>query len=351
MFDVRPRVAGRVMYDDNITIRSAHRREDVIWMFSPGLSLTAGDAFGRDSKLLVLDYSPAFHLFTDYSEFNSIDHVARVSGIVPFARLTLGATHTFQQLSGEVIDVGNRVDRRVFHTVLSSRYELSEKTSFEINGRHTRSDYQRHIDSTDWGNDNWINYQIFPKLSLGLGASFGWIEIERNPDQTYQRAMLRALYQITGKIDLNASAGGEWRQYDDDTPGSFAPVFSMGAGYRPRDGTSLSLQAQRQVQHSVFLGGHNYISTGLAGTVRQRFLEKYFASVGASYYNLNYRAARAGVVADREDDYFLIRTALESQLTERWRAALFYSYRENTSNRERFAFTKNQIGLESSWAF
>jgi hypothetical protein len=30
---------------------------------------------------------------------------------------------------------------------------------------------------------------------------------------------------------------------------------------------------------------------------------------------------------------------------------LFHNYRENSSNLERFGFTKNQVGVESSWQF
>jgi len=45
----------------------------------------------------------------------------------------------------------------------------------------------------------------------GAGSSFGYVEIEQNPAERYERALLRAIYTATAKLDATIVAGGEWR--------------------------------------------------------------------------------------------------------------------------------------------
>src|SRR5881628_3532588 len=43
IFDIRPRLTGSMIYDDNIYIQSTNKQSDVVWVLSPGVAIGAGD--------------------------------------------------------------------------------------------------------------------------------------------------------------------------------------------------------------------------------------------------------------------------------------------------------------------
>jgi hypothetical protein len=351
IFDVTPSIGAQALYDDNITIRSETEDDDFIFAASPGLTAVAGDTLAPNARLLTLSYTPSFIKFVEHSEYDAVDHSGTIRGIWPFSKLTLGFSQTFDQSSGGVVDVGNRVERRNFGTSLTSRYELSEKTSFEINARQRISDYPEPLIGTEeWASDNWLNYLVAAKVVLGLGFTYGYVDVDQNPAQQYERLLLRAIYNLTYKLDLTASVGGEMRQYKDG-PNRLGAVFSLGASYWPRDGTTINVEGHRDNRNSALFAGQNYISTGVSATVRQRLFERLFVSVGGSYENAEYESAISGIAATRSENYYLARLSADIAITARWMAGLFYRHRENISNISTLSFENNQIGIQTSYQF
>jgi len=351
IFELHPRVSGQAVYDDNVNISSTTQQEDFIWAASPGITAVAGDPLAEGARLLILSYAPTFIVFTDHSEYDSIDHSASIAGTWPFSKLTLGFRQTYDQNTGGIVDVGSRVERQLFNTSLTSSYQFSEKTSFEINARQYISDYEEPLIGTkEWSNDNWLNYLISAKVVMGLGLTFGYVDVDQNPSQTYQRALLRAVYKAASKLDLTASAGGEFRQYDQG-PDRFAPVFTLGATYWPREGTTVTVEGHSDNRNSALLAGQNYISTGFTTSVRQQFRDRWFVTLGGSYEHAEYEASTFGVAATRSEDYYLAHAGIDVAINDRWVAGLFYRHRENISNTSTFGFTNNQIGLQTSYQF
>src|SRR5512132_2369092 len=86
--DLFPHVAGMVRYDDNILISHTNALDDVLWTFSPGLTIAAGeigaylpgsvtieqlrsllyyslvDDVSKPGRFFALDYTPSFNLYT-----------------------------------------------------------------------------------------------------------------------------------------------------------------------------------------------------------------------------------------------------------------------------------------------
>ena len=352
-FALIPRITGMALYDDNITIQSASKLADVIWVISPGLTAIAGDTRGGTGRILTIDYSPSFVVFTEHHEFDSIDHAAKLNGIWPFSRLILGAGQTFDSNSGGVVDVGNRIKRTIYVTTLTSRYEIDEKASFEINLRQNIQEFPPEYNSSqEWLNDNWFNYQLSSKVMTGLGITLGYLDPERSAAQTYEQLLVRATYKVTFKVDLNASGGGELRQYGAGGGSRFGPIFSVGGSYLPWEGLSFGVEGHRRNQNSAYLVGQNYISTGFTLSARQRIGYRFFASLSGTYDNAAYESAESNVTATRNDQYYLVRAELDANLTERWTAGLFYQHRTNRSEGAgALPFSNNQFGLQTSYSF
>ena len=354
MFDIYPRASGSVYYDDNIDINSVDSREDVVWTFSPGLSAVAlGGGSGEEPKSLQLDYSPSFLFYTHHSSENTVNQWGRVAGVWPFAKLTLGFNQTVRTSTGPVIDVGGRTEQLLLGTALTSRYAVGEKTSVEINGELNISDYSdgSYTSAWDWSNQDWFNYQVGAKLSVGVGLVLGYIDLKDAPDQNYEDILVRAVYALAEKVSVTASVGADWRQYRSGVNNALNPVWNVGATYQPWDTTALSLGLYQRYRSSALYGDQDYLSTGVNLSLRQQLLKKLSLSLAGSYYHASYEAIQMGVVADRRDDVFEARTSLDFQIQDRWSASLFYAFGSDQSNLDQFTFNRNQVGLQTTWVF
>ena len=378
MFNLHPRLATSLTYDDNINLRKTNALQDITWIVAPGISAVAGDPSSGFSKLFSVDYGASILTFLKHDEFSAVDHSAKIAGLLPFAKLTLGVSAGFQKLSTPEVELGIRVQRQLYTAAATSRYEISPKTSVEVNGGYNKTEYndKRLIGSDELSNQNWINNQVSSKVNLGLGLGAGILTQDRGPKQTYERALLRAIYVLTGKLDLTASAGVEWRQYksfnhlerlviisptnitftttniSEKAASRVSPIFDIGANYRPREGTTLRLDLFRRDQNSPTLAGYNYISTGINVSLQQRFWERFSATFGGTFENSSYHAELKNQNLNREDYYYAVNAGLDALITQRWVAGVVIQHRSSDSSEKNGTiFDNNQVVLQTSYSF
>lgn len=352
-FSLYPRVSGQAVYDDNVTISSTKKTDDLTWNLSPALLVEMGDREGGTGRILTLDYTPRIQIFTENDQFNTVDHLVNLAGRWPFSRLTLGFIQSYDDSSGAAVDVGTRVKRYSYQTGLTSHYEIDEKASFDVNARQTILEYDENlIGSYEVSNDDWFNYQLSSKITGGLGATFGYLEPADSSGQTYERALLRLQYPASARINLSASGGVEVRQYGHGVPQQVGPIFSLGGVYSPRDGTTFQLSGDVGNQNSAALAGQNYTTTTVSLSAQQQFLSRFTASLMGSYGLSDYTAAVEGVQANRQDHFYTVRAAIDTTITPRWAVGVFYMYRKNEQTGQgNYGFQNNQIGLHSSYSF
>lgn len=382
-FDVHLRAATAFSYDDNISlyekqgsgvgIQTGRKQpplgDDFIYTFAPGIRLDKATGLDASPTALSVDYSPSFIFFLKNDSENSIDHNAQLKAGYGLTKLTLGVVQDFVSTAGGVVDVGNRVSQINYTTTPSLRYELTEKTFFEVNGQYRIIDYETLTDSEEWNATPTVNYQISPKVALGLGMRFGQLYVgeqsqirivTRNATntftkttqrgQTYLGPAVRASYRTTEKTDFSLSVGGEWRTYPDGRS-SFGPVFSLLGTYRPFEGTSFTVEGHRRELNSAVINGANYISTGVSLGAQQRLRERLFGTLNISFDNAEYVPTERGVQTSRNDDYFLLRYGLDAILGRSWTIGIFHQYREDVSSDQRFSFDNNQVGIQAAWGY
>lgn len=378
MFTLHPRLAVAATYDDNVSLRRTNELSDLFFTFSPGISAVAGEPFGG-GRTLALDYGMNIFKFVDHDEFDAVDHAFRVSGLLPLAKLTLGGAASFQKISTPEIDFGIRVVRMVYTAGVTADYQISPKTSVDVGGGYSRTDYDdpRLINSEEWQGQAFINNQISAKIKLGLGLAGGVLEQDQGASQSYEQFLLRAIYTITYKLDLSAAVGVEYRQFEpfDRVTGirivitptmtnvfplvtrekgadRFSPVFNISATYRPRDGTVLTLEAHRRDQNSATFAGANYISTGFSVGLRQKFFERFGFSFNGGFENNSYHASLQNQSVDRDDTYYGVSAGVDVLIAERWVAGLAVTHRSSDSNDPAGTiFDNNQLILQTSYSF
>lgn len=389
--DVHLRANTLFMYDDNISLHEQSRPQygiftgtdqppvgdDYIVSISPGIRLTKSASTEVSPSSLNLDYSPSFIFFLRNDTLNSVDHSARMDAGYGFTKLSLTLLQSYEDTSGGVIDVGARVNQKNYRTGGSARYEMSEKTFFLLDGAYRLTDFETQTDSEEWNTSATAHYQVSPKVTLGLGLSYGRLTVSEQSTvtttaattnaitseittttnshvqvtprtQSYLGPTLRAAYKTTEKTSLELSAGADWRSYEDGSS-SFSPVFALTASYRPNDGTALAVEAHRREQNSAVVNGANFIATGVSLSLRQRLLERLSGTLSLSYDNSEYIPARRTVETSRNDDYFLLRYGLEATIGRSWTLSIFHQFRDNNSTDPGFSFENNQVGIQAAW--
>jgi hypothetical protein len=374
--DLFPHAAVTAKYDDNVLVSHTNAISDVQWTLAPGLTVTAGDiatyvpgsvsleqlrelAFyslmedsSRPQRFLGVDYTPGFNIFTENPRLDYIDQVQGFSAGYAFSRLALGLDEDFSRMDVKSSDIGDLVTLSRFDTKLRSRYELSDRSTLEINARY---DWLGYANSAYQGyqevrNEDWFNRLVGTRLEAGIGAAFGLVYPEGSPNQTYEQVLVRGLYRLTGKLELRASVGIEVRQYDSGQSATVDPVLSLSAAYRPRDSTTLTLEAHRR-QEPSYDGGYNYQVTGFNAGVRQQFSGELSASLTGGYDYTDYLLTTSGPSNNRVDNYFWVRTSLDYEFNRHLTTTLFYTIQRDDSSTDNFSYTDNIVGVQVLWRY
>jgi hypothetical protein len=338
-----------VSADDNVYLSSTHKQSDVIFTLGGNFQLLWG--LKKEESYLAIDYSPSVIVFADHSRANAFDQKVGVGGQWRIAKLTLGVQAGAQSLSGSDTDVGGRANRSLWQVSLQAKYDYSTKTSFEVNLAPNAADYSHYLDSIEWTNSNWIDYQVFPKTRVGAGLTFGYLKPAGSSAQTYQEALVRITNPMSGKLTVNASGGVQYRQLGSGGGTQTTPVFRVGASYQPFDGTAISVDASRRIYSSAATVGQNFAATGGTVSVRQRLFKRVFATVAGGYEDATYQSTESQGGTSRHDQYVFVRPSVSFEFRKWVNLELYYQYRSNTSTAAFSAFDSNIAGLQAAISF
>jgi polysaccharide biosynthesis protein VpsM len=363
------RLTLRGVYDDNIFLSETDKVDDYYFAIEPGLTLGYGDIVERQENYIRLDYAPSIFLFADHSESNAVQHLIRLEGQHRFSRLTLTFSQDVQILDGTNLtattsttstgaptlnlDAGGSTAINIYTSNAAFAYDLTGKTFLSGGVHWTTWDYENDlISSSFFSGDLFFNYNYSPKLVVGIGGTGGynWVD-SPSPDQTFEQINVRLTYQLTGKISLNASAGVEFRQFENNNGDHVSPVYEIGATYQPFDGTTLSLRGSRRTMNSAVFAEQDYASTSIVFGARQRLFQRIFLGLTLGYENSDYFSTVDFYSATRTDNYYFVQPAIDVMVTRWMTVGAYYLHRENDSNVKGFSFDDNQVGIRASFTF
>lgn len=367
-FHYNLQIGARFAHDDNIFLRNTDRQSDYYLAISPQLTLGFGDYNTREENFVRVDYAPSMVFYRDHSEENGFQQIFRLTGQYRLRRLTLVLSQGIDVLDGVEtdtkvskdslnnrlnLDVSGRTKRKIYVTDVSANYDFSAKTFLSVPFSLGISDYDDLISSRRFSTGIYINYRYSPKLIVGVGGT-GGLEVvdDPNPDQTFEQANVQVTYEAGEKLSFSASAGLEFRQFEDDAANQHvSPVFNLGATYKPFDGTELRIDGSRQTLPSAVLAGQDFVTTSISAELRQRLLRRIFLGLSIGYQNSEYFATVEGVNATRQDNYFYVEPTIDVAITRYWLCGIFYLRRQNDSADGSFTFDDNQVGLRTLLKF
>jgi hypothetical protein len=350
---VVPMVNAGVMFDDNIFISNTDRKSDVIFSVGSGLSIEIGDYRTLEENYLLLEYIGTGYFFSKYTAQNSFGQNASLLGQYRFDQLTVQAESQYQYINGAQRQVGGFTTRNILNNDLRFIYDLSEKTTLDLELGQDSNIYESPSNSSYlFYATAGMDYLVMPKIRLGLEGVAGYVSAENNPSQTYQVVNARAKYDLTGKVVLKATGGVQFTQYQSGgEPMRVSPVWSLGGEYLPFPNTAISLVTYRNFQVSPSLNNQSYWATGVELGITQTIAQKFQVGVAGGYENDTYVANERNVDASRVDNFFFIQPEISYNFLKYLTAAIFYQHRFNDSTLQVDTWYDNQVGFELSASF
>ena len=338
------------VYDDNIFFSSVDPVGDYIFVASPKLTLQRGDFRAKEETFAILNYNPQAIFFTSGNGDNTLDHNLKTEIQYAIARLAINLEAGYQRLSGATPDLGDRVDRDQTSAKLKLTYGWGPKLEAETSFLYTGMNYRPSelADFSEFVNETFLRYQVTARTKAALGVGIGRLEVDGFGDQDFERLLVQVMSDVGSKLTLRAKGGVEFRQTDlgDET----TPIFSLAMDYKIREGTTLALEAYREVSASGGAPGENITRTGIAAKFRQKIGSRFYGGLTAGYEQLAYASTdsrsngTAAGQAGRDDSYFFVRPSLQYELKEGRRFEVYYQHRSNDSSVDDYSFEGNQVG-------
>ena len=341
---VRPHVSYRFLYGDGIQSSPTNQQKTAIHEISPGLLIELGTHW-------AVDYTPTIRLYSNHHFRDGVDHAATLTGGTQLNDWTFGLTQNFLYTTQPTAETGTQNEQQSYSTALSASCLLNSKMSADFGLNQNLQFTEGFQNSRDWSTLDWLNYQFWPRLTAGVGAGLGFVNVDYGPDQTYEQLLGRVNWRATDKISFQVNAGVEDRQFA--TSGAsdlITPVFGAAIQYAPFKFTQISLHASRSVAPSVFLNEVTE-TTSLGASLNQRLLKKFQFNVGGGYNISQYTSSLGSFTASRRDDYYYFNARLSRPFLKRATGAVFYQYSDNKSNVPGFSYQGSQIGFEISYAY
>jgi len=348
---VRTHMSLGTYYDGNIFLKSDGGNSDLIARFAPGLTLT----LGNDESIfyLMADYTVGLNYYIEHANESTADQDFRSQFQWSLPKTVIGVNLDVSSDTGPDVDVSDRVRRTLYFGGATMTHTISDKTSWELSGDYTRSEFAGLITSSQYEGNLFYDYEYSPKTQLGLGGGAGYLSTAGAPGQVFEQANFRTTYRATGKLTLIGQAGLDVRQLRGMGGGdSLTPIFVLEGAWTPREGTEFALTGQRSIYASAILNDQNYTATSIDVSVRQRITDVVDVSLAVGYVNSDYTATTTTVNATREDNYYYIRPAVEWKALSWLGVGIFYEYSEDDSTGgQASTFSRDRGGVDIAILF
>jgi hypothetical protein len=340
-------------FDSNIFLSNTNEQSDWVNQLRPGIELFTNQSPLNAEHYFEFGYSPEFILFLDNDEENTINHFANALYRYNARKGFLEASHDFALVEAADRDVGNRTAINRHHSKILGEYTITDKLGFMGDAAQVLRYYDNQNDRHSWHVGGFLMYQIFPKTKVGVGTKIGWLDIQNSPNQTYQQALGRIIWEPSSKVTLDARFGADFRDFHQGNARGdrTSPAGSLEAIWRPFAKTAMSLMGYYNVEGSSAINNSNFDVVGFQAKIRQNVSDKVAVLLLGGYENADYYSTLQGFTSNREDDYFFIRGSVLWQPCDWVSVEPFYRYSNNDSSLTFNAFDRHQAGIQATFEY
>jgi hypothetical protein len=350
MLNLRPHILYQFLYGDGIQTKPGEQTTTAINAISPGLLLGLG-------RHVTLDYTPTWRFYSSREFQDSLDHNVVLTYGAAYEDWVLGLSQGYISSSAPRVETGTQTTEESYLTALTASYRFNSKMSMDltINQSFTSSEGSATnavlTGNREWSTLDWLNYQFWSRLDVGIGAGVGYSDVDIGPDATYERLEGRISWRATDKLSLLMHGGVEDRQFLSGAAGNLInPIVGASVAYQPFETTILTLNVNRTVNTSVLANQSTEI-TSFGGSLSQRLLKRLHLNLGGGYNRTQYVSSEMGASVIRKDDYYFFNTRLSWTILKRGTISLTYQFSDNSSSDKDLTFSSNQIGVELGFRY
>jgi Putative beta-barrel porin 2 len=348
-------VQGGAYYDSNIFITQTHPIGSVVIELAGGFTFEIGDYRSKANNFLTLKYLATGYIYTGTAGHNNTDGVEQqfeLHGQYRWERLTAQGNLSFSYLNGPDRLAGTFTTSYLIDGLFRLLYDYSDKTQLHAEFEQITDIYPSELDSYEYIGRLGADYQILPKIKLGLEGVVGDLQGQTSGNSTYGEGLFRAAYKMTEKVTFLGSAGFEVVHYNGRNLTKVTPVFDLSAQWSPFVGTGFGLTAFRRIFASPVEVGQVFTATGIQGSVSQVFLQKFVAGVFVGYEHDAYQASVSNAPnINRTDDYVYVRPNLTYSIGGWCNLVLYYQFSHNNSTLGGASFDDHRVGGQVIFAF
>ncbi|MDB6172528.1 MAG: hypothetical protein JWL59_1839 [Chthoniobacteraceae bacterium] len=309
---------------------------------TPNISAGFGDE--NAGRYLTLSSITGISYTTD--RFRNVDEDLDLRGNYTFNRLRLEAGFSYSRLSGIDRDIGSQVTRDFFTGTGTVSYFYSPKTTMALELSVPIRRFSGETSSSGFTVTPSVDYKFSPRTTFGLEVAVGTLDAGGDT-QVFERPAFRMSYNFTDRLSLRGSLGMEHRDSDDRSTNT--PVFELGAIWRVRESTQISLTAERRVSISALQSAVNYTSTSVQLGLSQRLGSRFRGNAAIAYEDAVYDGDSGGAQDGRHDRLLTGQAGLAYILTPHVSIMLNGAAIDNRSNQQ--PFRTYQGSLQSNIAF
>ena len=340
---LHPHVFYQFTYGSGIQSTPGQQQDTVVQSFAPGVLFVL-------SPKWTLDYTPTFTFYSGDSFENNVGQSVTLTGGTTYEDWTFGFSQNFTYTSSPQVQTGAQTDQQTYTTSLSASRSLNSKMSVDL-GISQALNFPSDFQSTrEWSTMDWLNYEFWPRLNVGLGAGAGYVDT--TPDTIFEQLQGRVNWRATDKVSFGINGGPQFTQFTEGGGKPLInPIFGASVQYQPFDHTQLSLSASEAVNSSYYYQNQVTETTSVNASLNQRLFEKFFLNVSGGYNWESYTAAASGATANSSSDYYSVNVSLNTTFFKRVSASVFYNYSENITVQSGLAFSSNQVGFNVGYQY
>lgn len=339
-------------YDDNIYLTKDNARYDLITSISPGI-----DAYySTPDSLYFASYQAEMLIYSwhpDETRLNQ-DLETRIE-LFRNSRFKFRISDSFRPTTDPATSELTEYIKRIANNfVYNMRYDMSDKSSWEINYNQIIQNYLPHSYQNFSYIENEISpiwyWHISPKTSVTCEYDFGIInyyEGSDDYDSYYHQARVGISGKLTPKSTIFLKAGYQYRIYESpDRKNTQLPVLEGIYQYNLSEKTNIELIAAREINESVYEDAGYYKSINLYAKLSHNLTNSLLLNLSGVYIRSDYprdTPAENDEYRKRSDNLYGFDGRFEYRFRYWLMAYLGYEYKIRESNIRDFRYKDSKI--------
>jgi hypothetical protein len=358
MLHLYPHFAYQLTYGNGLQSSPGQQGNTLINQFSPGVLVRLGPHW-------AIDYTPTLRFYSDPRFQDGTDQAVSLSGSAAYGDWLFGLSMGFSDTTQPLVETAAQTTQEALSTALSAAYQLNSKVSFDFGlnqslrfvGQSTQAGQAslpaQLSNMREWSTLEWMNYQIVPRLTVGLGVGLTYDSMSVGSDVMSEQYEARIEWHAGNKLSLLMSGGLNDQQFlGSGVPDLLSPIFSLSVHYQLFEPTSLYLAANSGTAPSYFANQASD-NTGVNAGIHQRLVGRLFLDISGAYGTTKYHGTSTAPKAPGISNYSStsFNAALSTTFVKRLTASAFFQAAYNSSGSTAYNYNTTQVGLTLGYSF